>query len=175
MVDLLFGHQWAAAAPVLQVMAIFSLIASIGVNAGDVYKAIGRPDILAKLSVIELVAFIPALVYGARFGIIGVAWAHAAVATIDTLVRLLVARALIGASLRDVARQLAPSLAAGAWLAAAALPVLVVTANLGHLPSLAAATLAGAVAYTAALWRLDNQAVRRLAGWLGIGGKERAR
>ncbi len=173
-VDMLFGHQWAAAAPVLQVMAIFSLVASIGVNAGDVYKAIGRPDILAKLSVIELVAFVPALVYGARFGIIGVAWAHAAVAAVDTLIRLLVARALIGVSLRDVARQLAPSFAAGAWLSAAALPVLMLTASLNHLLSVAAATVAGALAYSAALWRIDNKAVRRLAGWLGIGRKAEA-
>ena len=33
----------------LRVMAVFSLVGSIGVNAGDVYKAIGRTDILAKL------------------------------------------------------------------------------------------------------------------------------
>ncbi len=168
-VDVLFGERWGGVAPLLQVMAVFSLVASIGVNAGDVYKAIGRPDILAKLSLIELVAFVPALVYAARFGIIGVAWAHAAVATVDTVIRLIVARALIGTSLRDVARQLVPSLAAGAWLAAAAIPTLAVTSGLAPLLSLVATGITGAAAYTIALWRLDNAAVRRLAGWIGIG------
>lgn len=171
-VDVLFGDRWAAAAPVLRIMAVFSLIASIGVNAGDVYKAIGRPDLLAKLSMIELFVLVPALIYGAQFGLIGVAWAHAAVATVDTVVRLLVARSLIGVSLGAVARQLRPSLIAGAWLVAAAVPALAAGAVVTPMVSLTMATIAGAAAYALALWRTDSAAVRRLMGWIGIGPVE---
>ena len=55
----------AVGVPVLRVMAVFSLIGSIGVTIGDVYKAIERPDILAKLSIVELTLLFPALLYGA--------------------------------------------------------------------------------------------------------------
>lgn len=167
-VAVLFGDQWAAVAPVLQVMAVFSLIGSIGVNAGDVYKALGRPDLLAKLSVIELAALVPALLYGARYGVIGVAWAHAIVATLDSVVRLLVARRMIGVSLAEIGRELAPSFAAGAILAVVATLTLHATAGIGVLGSLVATAAIGAATYAAALWRFDNRACRRLLGWVGI-------
>lgn len=169
-VAVLFGDQWTGVVPVLQVMAVFSLIASIGVNAGDVYKALGRTDVLAKLAMVELIVLVPALIYGARFGVIGVAWAHAIVAALDSIVRLAVARRMIRVSLRDIWRQLAPSFAAGALLAAVSLAALRTTAGLGDLSSLLIATIAGAATYTLALWRLDRVAVRRMLGWVGFGG-----
>ncbi len=167
-VSLLFGDQWADVVPVLQVMALFSLIASIGVNAGDVYKALGRTDVLAKLAIAELFVLIPALTYGARFGVIGVAWAHAAVAVVDSTVRLLVARVMVGISFRDVGRQLAPSFGAGVVLAAAAASSMRITADLGTLTSLVIGVVSGAAAYSLALWHLDRPAMRRVLGWTGL-------
>jgi len=167
-VDIMFGDQWGAVVPVMRIMALFALVGSIGVNIGDVYKAIGRPDVLAKLSVMELGILFPALLYGAQYGIVGVAWAHAAVATVDTVVRLIVARFMIGISLRDVARQLLPSLRAGLWLVVAVVPALRLTANLGSVATLLIAATVGASAYFAALWRQDEGSVRRILGWLGI-------
>jgi len=167
-VQFIFGDQWGSVVPVLRVMAVFSLIGSIGVNVGDVYKAIGRPDILAKLSVMELTLLLPALLYGARFGIIGVAWAHAAVATIDTIVRLIVARFTIGVSFRDVARQLIPSFGAGVWLIAATVPTLWLTSSLGTLTTLLITAAVGSITYLGALWRLDQKSVRRILQWLGL-------
>ena len=167
-VEFLFGDQWSAAVPLLRVMAVFSLIGSIGVNVGDVYKAIGRADILAKLSVIDLSMLIPALLFGARFGIIGVALAHAAVATVDMIIRFLVARSVIGISIRDIAIQLTPSFRAGAWLVAATLPVLWLTASSSPLTTLAAATATGSISYFGALWRFDQGSVRQIFQWLGI-------
>jgi O-antigen/teichoic acid export membrane protein len=167
-VAVIFGDQWQAVVPVLQIMAVFSLIASIGVNAGDVYKAIGRPGILAKLAILELLLLVPALLYGARYGVVGVAWAHAIVATVDSLIRLAVARSVLDLSLRDVGRQLMPSLAAGAILAAAAWATLGFTASLGDLPSLLITAVVGAATYAVAIWRLDHDAVLRILGWVGL-------
>lgn len=168
-VETLFGDQWHAAIPVLRVMAIFSLLGSIGVNAGDVYKALGRTGVLARLAAFELIVLVPALVIGARYGIVGVAWAHAGVAGIDTIVRLAVANRLVNTTFRDIWRQMAPALGAGAWLAAAAGAAMWVTRGAGGAITLAAATLAGGVAYVAALWRYDREAVSRVAGWAGLG------
>jgi O-antigen/teichoic acid export membrane protein len=167
-VAVVFGDQWEAVVPVLQIMAVFSLISSIGVNAGDVYKALGRPGVLAKLALFELVLLIPALLYGARHGIVGVAWAHAIVATVDSVVRLAVARSMLDLPLRDIGRQLAPSLAAGAILAVAAWGTLRFTAPLGDLPSLVITAAVGAAVYALAIWRLDRDGVSRVLGWIGL-------
>lgn len=167
-VKVLFGEQWYAAIPVLQVLAVFSLIGSIGVNAGDVYKALGRPDILVKLSAVELTMLVPALIFGARWGLIGVAWAHAAVAVIDSLVRLVVASRMVGFDFGDVWRQLRPSALAGLWLTAAALGAGALTADLGPLSRLLAMAAAGGTTYAVALWRYDSEAVTRVLGWMGL-------
>jgi len=116
----------------------------------------------------ELTLLLPALLYGARFGIIGVAWAHAAVATIDTIVRLIVARFTIGVSFRDVARQLIPSFGAGVWLIAATVPTLWLTSSLGTLTTLLITAAVGSITYLGALWRLDQKSVRRILQWLGL-------
>jgi len=168
-VEVLFGEQWRAAIPVLRLLAVFSLVGSIGVNVGDVYKAIGRPDILAKLSALDLVLLTPALILGARHGLIGVGAAHAAVATIDGAIRLTVARRVVGVTFGDIGRQLRPSLVAGAALAAATTGVLWAASPAGHLVALLASVSAGAAAYLAVLYRVDREAVRRMAGWLGLG------
>ncbi len=166
-VKVLFGERWAGAIPVLRLLAIFALVGSVGVNIGDVYKAIGRPDILAKLALLELVLLTPALILGARHGLIGVGAAHAVVAAIDTTIRLTVARRFVHVTFRDIGRQMLPSFEAGAALAVVAGGVLWATSGAGHAVSLAATVLAGAATYLTVLYRVDREAVRRMAGWVG--------
>jgi len=174
-IDVVFGDQWGAAVPVLRVMAVFTLIGSIGVNVGDVYKAIGRPDILAKLSLVEIAVMVPALILGAEHGLVGVAWAHAAVATLDTVLRLTVARFVLGIDPRRVAAQLKPGLGAGLVLFAAAGLALRATAGLGNLAVLAITVPVGAAAYLIALWRIDAAMVRRVLAWAGVQPSSEAR
>ena len=153
----------------LKVMAVFAPSARSGVNAGDVYKALGRTGVLARLSALELIAVVPrALLIGARHGLVGVAWAHAAVAAADTTIRLAVANRMVGTSFGDVWRQVAPSLAAGVWMAAAVVPVLWMTGDATPFVSLLAAAAAGSVAYGVALWRIDPVVIQRILGFVGL-------
>ena len=154
--------------PVLRLMAVFSLIGSIGINAGDVYKALGRTDVLARLAMLELVVLIPALIVGAHHGIVGVAWAHAIVAALDTTARLVVANRMVGTTPRSIWNQIRPSLAAGLWLAAAAVPTLWLTRHSPDVLSLLVTAVAGCAAYLLAMWRYDPIVIRRAAGWLGL-------
>lgn len=167
-VETLFGDQWSEAIPVLRVLAVFSLVGSVGVNVGDVYKALGRTEVLAKVAAVELVILVPAIIYGANFGLLGVAWAHAIVAALDMLIRLVVATRMVGFSLGDVWQQVRPSAIAGVWLSASSLVALWWSRDLGSFTSLAAAAIAGAVAYAVALWKLDAPSVRRMAEWVGL-------
>jgi hypothetical protein len=133
-----------------------------------VYKALGRTDVLAKLAVGELVVLAPALIIGAHHGIVGVAWAHAGVAALDTTARLIVANRMVGTTTRSIWNQIRPSLAAGMWLAAAAVPALWSTRNLPDLVSLLATAGAGCAAYLIAMWHYDPVVIRRAAKWLGL-------
>jgi len=168
-IGVLFGDQWAAAVPVLRILAVFTLIASIGFNAGDVYKAVGRADVLAKLGMIDLVVLAPALVTAAPYGIEAVAWAHAAVSLFDTTIRLIVARHFVRVTFGDIFRQVLPAYKAGAVLAAVALPALWAASELGQIPALAITTIAGGAAYVAALARFAPADLRRMLGWAGLG------
>ncbi len=161
-----FGPQWSEAVPVLRVMAVFSLVTSIGVNAGDVYKALGRTGVLARLATLELFILVPALVWGARWGIVGVAWAHAIVAAVDASIRLVVANRILGTTFTDIGRQLKPSFLSGAWLAMAALPALWLGSAAGALVGLGAAVVAGAAAYWVALHRFDPEVPAAVSDWL---------
>jgi PST family polysaccharide transporter len=177
-VRVMFGQQWHEAIPVLQVLAVSTLIASVGYNAGDVYKAIGRPDILAKLGGFDLVVLVPGLVIAARHGLVAVAWTHAAAALVDTAVRFVLARRFIAVTIGDIGRQIAPSLRAGAALLAAGLAASQATSSAPDVVQLVAVTLAGTAAYLGALLRWDRPVLVRLVELLGasrgLPGRRRA-
>jgi lipopolysaccharide exporter len=48
-----YGGQWDPAAPLLQVVALTGMVTTLAWNAGDLFKAIGRPDISSKLLLLE--------------------------------------------------------------------------------------------------------------------------
>jgi PST family polysaccharide transporter len=168
-VRILFGPQWHDVIPVLQVLALFTLIASVAYNAGDVYKAIGRPDILAKLGGLDLIVLIPGLILAAPHGLVAVAWAHAGAALIDTSIRFVLARRFIGVTLGDIARQIAPSLRAGAALIVVGLGVSWATSGMSDLSRLLSVSTAGCAAYLGALVRWDRPVLVRLADLVGTG------
>ena len=76
-----YGAKWSPAIPLLQVLALYALISSTAFNLGDVYKATGRPSLLSRINLANLALAVPLLLFGARWGMIGIAWAQVAVAT----------------------------------------------------------------------------------------------
>jgi len=69
-----FGEDWMPAVPAMQVLAFYGLMRATGKTFGPVWEAIGRPDILTKLSALR-VALIAAFIYPMTdaFGIVGTA------------------------------------------------------------------------------------------------------
>jgi O-antigen/teichoic acid export membrane protein len=53
MMRLVYGWKWEPAIPLMQVLPLLGMTSMLAWNAGDVFKAIGRPDISTKLLVIE--------------------------------------------------------------------------------------------------------------------------
>jgi len=53
MVPVVFGEQWEPAVILVQVLALLGMVATLPWSAGDVFKAVGRPDISTKLLLVE--------------------------------------------------------------------------------------------------------------------------
>lgn len=162
-VRVVFGEQWLDSIPILRVLAVYALVTSIGYHIGDVYKAIGRPDILLKLTIFTLAVIAPALLIGSRYGLLGIAWAYVVAFLIDRVVGILVATRFIEVSLMDVFREMSPALRGGLVMTAAALPVLYWTEPLGPFLQLACVVLAGAASYLFVLWRTEKDNLLKLA------------
>jgi PST family polysaccharide transporter/lipopolysaccharide exporter len=69
-----FGEQWTAAVPAMQVLAFYGLMRSVGRTFGPIWKTIGRPDYITKLSALRVV-LIAILIYPLTdaYGIVGTA------------------------------------------------------------------------------------------------------
>jgi PST family polysaccharide transporter/lipopolysaccharide exporter len=73
-VQAFLGPDWTEMILAMQILAGYGLLRSIGKTFGPVWKAVGRPDIITKLSALRLV-LIALLIYPltARYGIAGTA------------------------------------------------------------------------------------------------------
>ncbi|WP_396613394.1 lipopolysaccharide biosynthesis protein (plasmid) [Haloferax sp. S1W] len=71
-----FGEEWMVAVPAMQVLAIYGLFRALSRTFSPVWKAIGRPDYITKLSALR-VLLMAILIYPltVRYGITGTAMA----------------------------------------------------------------------------------------------------
>ncbi len=162
-----FGDQWIAAIPLLRVLSLYALVLSIGYHVGDIYKAVGRPDILVKLAIPIFVVRVVGLWIGAQFSILGVSIAHLVVSVIEVIARLFVASRFINLSILDVIRQLR-SFLCGIFLAAFAFPALYFTQGYTPLVRLVIVTVAGAIGYLGSLWFLERAALLKAFQMVGL-------
>jgi O-antigen/teichoic acid export membrane protein len=95
-VPVLFGAQWEAAIPLLQILAIVGITRSLTSPVGDLILAKQRPDLSFKLNTIVFTAMGCALFGAVHVGIITVAWTSAAVNTMDFLLFYFLVTRLIG-------------------------------------------------------------------------------
>lgn len=96
----LFGEKWAEVAPVLQAIAIYSFFLSLGFNAGDIYKAQGRPILLTYISILQVLVLTP-LMFWAVTGpstIVAAGWVQVFVSFVTSMVYLAVALRILKVS-----------------------------------------------------------------------------
>lgn len=119
LVRTLFGAPWAEAASILRALAIYSGLRSLGTQAGDVLKAVGRPGLLASLGLVKAIILVPALVLAAPFGPVAIASALAAVTGLTMLLSLAAANRVGHVPARGMLAALRASFLAAAIVAAA--------------------------------------------------------
>ncbi len=167
-VRVLFGEEWLEVIPLLRVLAIYAWIYSLGYHIGDVYKAVGRPDILLKLSIFTVVILVPAMLIGSRFGLIGIAWGHLIAVMIRRIVSLNIATRFVKVSIWDVFKELKPALLGGVVMVPVTLGVLMLTAHVPSIVQLVAVVAAGALSYLSVLWLVERENLLRVVRMVGF-------
>lgn len=151
-IRVIFGDQWLDAIPILRLLAVFAWVYTLGYHVGLIYKAVGRPDILFRLSLFGLVIAVPAVLAGVRFGLEGVVLAQVAVVTIRRIVGMIFATRYVAVTIPQIMAELKPALKCGLVLCAFSTPVLYLTSELAPAVRLLAVSATGATAYLGTLW-----------------------
>ncbi len=161
-IRVLFGDQWLDAIPILRILAVYAWIYSVGFHVGAIYKAIGRPDILFKLSIFTLVITVPALLIGAKYGLTGIVLGQLIAMIIRRIVSLTIGAHFIDVTFFHILRELKPALQSGFVLAAIAIPTLYFTKDLIPFFQLVAVVVLGAAGYLSILWISEKENLLQL-------------
>ncbi len=155
----LFGEKWHEAIPVMQSLAIYSVIVALIYNAGDVYKAQGKPEILTRLTVLEGILLLPALYFSVTTieTIAAVGWARVFVALILTTIELIIAGRMINASLGEIFKAISPSLSAASIMAIAVILALLPAQNMSPPAQLVIGIGIGGIVYLTSLWFIQRE------------------
>jgi len=157
-IRVIFGDQWLQAIPLMQVLSLYALVLSIGFHVGDIYKAIGRPDILLKLAIPIFIVRLTALWIGSQYSLIGIATGHLVAASIELVMRAIVTTRVVKVTVLEMVKQLTAFIA-GILLLAFAIPALYFARDTAPILQLVVVSIAGAVGYFVAVWFLERDAV----------------
>jgi O-antigen/teichoic acid export membrane protein len=98
-----FGQRWLASAGVLQVLALYAVLHPMVENLRVLFYSLGRPDDVAKVRVLQIAVYIPALILLVmHHGIIGAAYAILISIVVTYAAFLFRARRLLHASMLRV-------------------------------------------------------------------------
>ncbi len=168
-VHTLYTPKWWPAVPALQALAIYATIFAVGWNAGDIWKATGRPDIVWKLAIAQALVLAPALLLAAHLnGFVGVAMMQIAVVVPYSLVRFWLTRRAIGLRFGAIAAVLRVPLIAGLAMLAVCLWLgWAGGARLAPPVLLAAQVALGGLVYALVVQAIDPEIRRQVGARLG--------
>ncbi|MFN8373160.1 MAG: lipopolysaccharide biosynthesis protein [Anaerolineae bacterium] len=165
-VKTLLAPDYIDAGPMMALLALYGMFLAVSWNIGDVYKAIARPDILWKTSLLELVLLGTVLYFMAHISAIAVSFGHVCVAFVVSTVRLFIAIRLLELPVSKTFAQFIPSVVGSAIMGVAVWLSLQATAGLPGVISLVLSIAVGGLVYIAALYWLERDMVLRVAGQL---------
>jgi PST family polysaccharide transporter len=100
---------WQPSVLPMQLISLQMAIAAISYVPGIIYKAINRPEILTRLSLVKLPVVVAVLWYGTHWGIDGVATGMLALALASSVLDCAVVQRILGFAWGDLYRALAPA------------------------------------------------------------------
>lgn len=162
-VRVFFGEQWLEAIPLLRLLSLYALVYSVGYHAGDVYKAIGRPDILFKLNIMSILVLVPALMIGSQFGLVGFAWGYLIAIALDQTITIYVATRFLKVSVLDILKELKPAILGALCMTPVAFGILILTSDVNVFLQLTLVVISGAITYLSIIWWQEGKSLLRLA------------
>lgn len=160
--EVVFGKEWSEAAPIMAALAIYGIFLSVSWNIGDIYKAVGRPDILWKTAVFEFALLGPTLYVLAQESAFAVSVGHAVIAFIVSLLRLVVGSWLVEVPMSKILRQFVPATVGSTVMGIAVFGTLLLTESWPPLLALIALVLVGGVSYGAAMFGFERERIMEL-------------
>ncbi len=151
LVATLYGGNYAQSAPILSVLALFTVVYSASFHAGDVFKAIGRPGVLTAINAGKLAALVGPIWWAAGHSAIAVAWALLAVEFVHFVVRMTVLNRLTGTTWPAVLAALWRPVAAGVPMGLVLYGLGRFTGNLAAPLELSVLIAVGAISYVLVL------------------------
>ncbi len=169
-VKVFYSEKWAATIPIVQALSIYAAIYSLSHNAGDVYKATGRPAILNQIGVVKLIITIPALWIAAPYGILYVAIAQIGTTTILTVLSLAIAKKIIGFNWVELLQAIRPAIVSALIMFVLATLLRLQLKGLPDIINLGIVGVCGSIFYIGALWLTERllfeQVIKTLTGSL---------
>jgi len=163
----LLGEQWAESISIMRILCIYALILSVGFHSGDIFKAIGRPDILVKIAIPVFFIRLASVWIGAQYSLIGIAYGHLAASILELVIRTIVTVKVMKVNFYEIVKQLSAFIG-GAILAACTIPILYITKDLDSWIRLIATVSAGALGYTVTIWYIERSSLLRILGIVGL-------
>ena len=168
-----YGPGWEAAVPVIQVLAPVAALQALSRVTDSVMLAMGRSDWLSRWALTYLLLGAAAMLFAARWGLVGVSLGLAAVVVVLTPIQARMALSLIDMRLGALGRTLAPHVVITAAMAAAAWSSADAVSRWTDSPTVQLLTgvLVGAAVHGVLMWRCRIPALddaRRVLGrWSG--------
>ncbi|TLN16159.1 lipopolysaccharide biosynthesis protein, partial [bacterium] len=155
-----FSDKWAASIPVMQLLCLYAVVYSLGFNAGDIYKATGKPWILNALGGVKLAISLPVLWYASGISIYAVAAGQLVINIFLTLLELLVVSWIVKIKAVEILRSLQPALLAALVMFAGVFLLKAQMSALQDWTRIVALPLAGVLLYGATLWLAHRDVLR---------------
>jgi O-antigen/teichoic acid export membrane protein len=108
-VQTFLSSEWQGTAQPMALISIAIAILSVGNIPGIFYKAIGRPDILNRVSMVKIPVLVGIIFIGVRWGIVGVAAGQIIFAILSIIFESVVVSRVIDFKLRETIQPLIPA------------------------------------------------------------------
>lgn len=164
-IRVIFGLQWERSIFLVQILALVSLMQSIGTTVGWIYKSQGRTDILFRWGIFSVVIIAMAFVIGLRWGVEGVTIAYAIASLLLIYPCFVIPFRLIGLKFSHFIKQLSSIFLATAGMGAIMSAMrffLNTTLGANDLVTLILTTTAGIMSYVSLLFVFDKSLYREV-------------
>lgn len=163
-VPAVYGERWIPAVIPMQFLAVHSLAAWLSYDAGNVYKALGKPGIITRVTILKLFLIVPVLWIAAGYSITHVAVGHAVVSALFSLLWLWIICRTIPVRPRQLVSSLRTAALSGAIMAAGLLALKALPIASEPMPRMLMLTACGVALYGLGVWILDRDLVRQILG-----------